>query len=200
MALVVPVSATVVLCSNAGKFTTHGIVTVTAVAITETDYNDAASSSPGRFTNLKQGSGSRSIVGSRSNSLRGAAGPGAGDSTLPRAAASTWSANLKAPFRRASTLHGDDSDASRDAGLAKHADAGLSMELPRSQNNASENKSRLESDNGDDSQRCVQYLAITVSNPTGSDIPDPEALFVPFRGTYEGTTSASAAGVCTEYY
>ena len=195
MALVVPVSATVVLRSNAGKFTTHGIVTVTAVAITETDYNDAASSSPGRFT--KQGSGSRSI-GSRSNSLRGAAGPGAGDSTLPRAAASTWSA--KAPFRRASTMHGDDSDASRDAGLAKHADAGLSMELPRSQNNASENKSRLESDNGDDSQRCVQYLAITVSNPTGSDIPDPEALFVPFRGTYEGTTSASAAGVCTEYY
>ena len=41
------------------------------------------------------------------------------------------------------------------------------------------------------------YLVMTVSNSrSGPALEEPESLFVPFRGTFEGVAAPTAAGVC----
>ena len=45
-----------------------------------------------------------------------------------------------------------------------------------------------------------QYMVVTVSNSShGAGIKDPEALFIPFRGTHDGA-APSAAGISTRYW
>ncbi len=45
--------------------------------------------------------------------------------------------------------------------------------------------------------RDVQYVTITVSNTRcGAGVPDPEAAFIPFRGTFSGNTTTATGTRC----